>query len=152
IVRQGDLLVGMDGEFHINHWYGEDAYLVQRVCRLKAKDPALEGYLAHAIQAPIKHFESILMGATVGHLGAVHLKSINILMPPEALKPRLDILNQLQRQKRALGIAPRPLATSRALLPPRLISGKLSVEDLDIQFPPAMTEELKVNQAEAVHA
>jgi len=31
-------------------------------------------------------------------------------------------------------------ARTRDLLLPRLISGKLSVEDLDIQFPPSMRE------------
>ncbi|GAG23996.1 unnamed protein product, partial [marine sediment metagenome] len=35
----------------------------------------------------------------------------------------------------------RNLAEARDLLLPRLISGKLSVEDLDIQFPPSMQEE-----------
>ena len=60
IVRHGDLIVGMDGEFHINHWQGEEAYLVQRVCKIEAKNPLLNGYLAHAIRAPIKYFESIL--------------------------------------------------------------------------------------------
>lgn len=99
IVRHGELLVGMDGEFHINHWHGDDAYLAQRVCRLKAKQPILESYLAHAIRAPIKHFESILMGATVGHLGAMHLKSIVLLVPPEPLRERLHILNDIHRQK-----------------------------------------------------
>jgi type I restriction enzyme S subunit len=33
------------------------------------------------------------------------------------------------------------LTKTRDLLLPRLISGKLSVEDLDIQFPPSMCEE-----------
>ena len=33
------------------------------------------------------------------------------------------------------------LIEARNLLLPRLISGKLSVEDLDIQFPPSMQEE-----------
>jgi len=34
------------------------------------------------------------------------------------------------------------LTRTRDLLLPRLISGKLSVEHLDIQFPPGMAEEL----------
>jgi type I restriction enzyme S subunit len=34
------------------------------------------------------------------------------------------------------------LRKTRDLLLPRLISGKLSVENLDIQFPPGMAEEL----------
>jgi type I restriction enzyme S subunit len=141
IVRHGDLLVGMDGEFHINHWHGDDAYLVQRVCRIKAKEPTLEGYLAHAIRAPIKHFESILMGATVGHLGAMHLKNIVLLVPPDPLRQRLQILNDIHRQKLMLARASRMLSETRDQLLPRLISGKLSVENLDIQFPPGMAEE-----------
>lgn len=35
----------------------------------------------------------------------------------------------------------------RDLLLPRLISVKLSVEDLDIQFPPSMVEEAKESRA-----
>lgn len=151
IVRHGDLLVGMDGEFHINHWHGDDAYLVQRVCRMKAKEPLLEGYLAHAIRGPIKHFESILMGATVGHLGAMHLKSIVLLIPPEPLRERLHILNDIHVQKLLLARSTRSLATTRDKLLPRLISGKLSVENLDIQFPPGMAEELN-SQPAVAHA
>ncbi|MBK8700270.1 MAG: restriction endonuclease subunit S [Saprospiraceae bacterium] len=36
-VEKGDLLIGMDGEFHMNEWLGQRGYLVQRVCRLRAK-------------------------------------------------------------------------------------------------------------------
>ncbi len=141
IVRNGDLLVGMDGEFHINHWHGDEAYLVQRVCRMKAKQSDLEGYLAHAIRPPIKHFESILMGATVGHLGAMHLKSIVLLIPPEPVRQQLRFLNDIHRQKLLLAKASRGLTQTRDKLLPRLISGKLPVENLDIQFPPGMAEE-----------
>lgn len=140
IVRHGDLIVGMDGEFHINQWQGEDAYLVQRVCRIEAKNSILNGYLAHAIRAPIKHFESILMGATVGHLGAMHLKSISLLVPPEHLQKRLHVLNDIQQQILQISKATRALSRTRDAFLPRLISGKLSVENLDIQFPPSMEE------------
>jgi len=152
IVSHGDLLVGMDGEFHINHWQGDAAYLVQRVCRIKARNPLLDGYLAYAIRAPIKHFESILMGATVGHLGATHLKSIELLVPPEHLQPRLHILNDIHRQKLFLAVGARTLSRTRDQLLPRLISGKLSVENLDIQFPPSMMEKVKTEPTATLHA
>ena len=42
---------------------------------------------------------------------------------------------------KALCAANQTLTQTRDLLLPRLISGKLSVEDLDIQFPPSMQEE-----------
>lgn len=46
------------------------------------------------------------------------------------------------------------LTKTRDLLLPRLISGKLSVEDLDIQFPPSMHEAMTEQEAlpEARHA
>ena len=40
----------------------------------------------------------------------------------------------------------------RDLLLPRLISGKLSVEKLDIQFPPSMAEELNAEPTATAHA
>lgn len=152
IVRSGDLLVGMDGEFHINHWYGDEAYLVQRVCRLKAKNPLFEGYLAQAIRAPVKHFESILMGATVGHLGAVHLKGTSLIVPTEDLHDRLEVFNEIYRQKLILEKATRALAKSRDLLLPRLISGKLSVKNLDVQLPPSMMDELEPTSSTTTNA
>ena len=38
IVNNGDMLIGMDGEFNIAHWKGGKAYLNQRVCRLIPTD------------------------------------------------------------------------------------------------------------------
>ena len=48
----------------------------------------------------------------------------------------------------------RNLTQTRDLLLPRLISGKLSVEDLDIQFPPSMQDQPlpPPSAAEARHA
>lgn len=156
LVNTGDLLVGMDGEFHINHWYGSQAYLVQRACRIRADLPEFRGYLALAIRSPIKHLEGILAssGATVGHLGAKHLNAIEILVPPENMREHLGYLNTLFDQKLALHLANRNLVKTRDLLLPRLISGKLSVEDLDIQFPPSMRDDTEEQESppEARHA
>lgn len=143
IVKCGDLLVGMDGEFHVNHWINDEGYLVQRVCRINAKSERIRGYLAQAIKAPIKHFESILQGATVGHLGAAHLKTINLLNPPESMNKHLEILNSLLDQKITISRMNLDLSKTRDLLLPRLISGRLPVEHLDIKFPPSMLAEMQ---------
>lgn len=138
VVRAGDLLIGMDGEFHMNHWVAEDAFLVQRTCRVAPKQERLRAYVAHALKAPISHYQQTIVGATVGHLGAKHLNAIKLLVPPESLNPRLELLNQLLDQRLALSKQNLRLAKSRDALLPRLISGKLRVEALDIQFPPSM--------------
>lgn len=138
IIRAGDLLIGMDGDFHINHWLGDDAYLVQRSCRVKAKNPLLDGYIARAIAAPINYFQQTIVGATVGHLGAKHLNSIEILVPSNDQNPQLELLNSLLKQRLHLGAAIGAAQSTRDALLPRLISGKLAVDGLDIRFPPEM--------------
>jgi type I restriction enzyme S subunit len=124
IVKNGDIVVGMDGEFHINSWSGEDSYLVQRTCRIKPHNSGMNGYLLQAIYEPIKFFESTVVGATVAHLGKKHIDTITIFTAPEEMyKPfqqyfnkRQLLLNQNQR-----------LAEARDRLLPKLMSGELEV-------------------------
>lgn len=124
IVKNGDIVVGMDGEFHINSWSGEDSYLVQRTCRIKPHNADMNGYLLQAIYEPIKFFESTVVGATVAHLGKKHIDTITVLTAPEEMyKPfqqyfnkRQLLLNQNQR-----------LAEARDRLLPKLMSGELEV-------------------------
>ena len=141
LVSAGDLLIGMDGEFHMNHWVSEDAYLVQRTCRIKPNAERLRAYLALALKTPIHHYQQTIVGATVGHLGAKHLNAIRILVPPSSMDGGLSTLNDLLDQKLALSKQNRKLAEMRSSLLPRLISGKLRVDQLDIQFPPSMRAE-----------
>lgn len=153
IIRHGDFLIGMDGEFHMNHWIGPNAYLVQRSCRVKAKDPRLDAYLALALYSPIKHYEATIVGATVGHLGAMHLNKIEIMLPPEEDISQLRIFSELLEQRLVLGRTNRNLSVTRDLLLPRLISGKLSVETLDLPSTvSASSISSALPQAELAHA
>lgn len=58
----------------------------------------------------------------------------------------------LFRQKHLLSLQTNYLAATRDTLLPRLISGKFPVENLDIQFPPGMMEELNQNSDHTPHA
>lgn len=42
IVHNGDIVVGMDGIFHINSWSGGNAYLVQRALLFQTKNRRCE--------------------------------------------------------------------------------------------------------------
>lgn len=85
IIHNGDIIVGMDGEFHINSWCGHDAYLVQRTCSIRPYDENMKGFIFQAIYEPIKFFEATLVGATVAHLGKKHLDTIKIKIAPDKL-------------------------------------------------------------------
>lgn len=138
IIRNGDFLIGMDGNFHINKWYDGESYLVQRSCRVMAKDSLLQSYLSHAMRAPIYFYQSTIQGATVGHLGAKHLNEIDIIIPPKKYLPLLEKLNNIDELVLNLELSNREMQKQKNELLPRLMSGKLSVENLDIAFSPSM--------------
>ena len=124
LVQNGEIIVGMDGEFHINAWAGNTAYLVQRVCCIRPKNTEIKGWLLQAIYEPIKFFEQTVVGATVAHLGKKHLDSIYLLTSPEGFyKPFMILFDKrllLENQNRKLREA-------RDRLLPKLMSGEVEV-------------------------
>ncbi|WP_282774003.1 restriction endonuclease subunit S [Phaeodactylibacter xiamenensis] len=130
LIKQGDLLVGMDGEFYINHWPGPDAYLVQRVCCLRCKQSIYNGFLGEAIKTPIKVLQQSIDGATVAHLGKKHLIEIELVIPDEHSKRLLNDFNYMLQTKMKLITQNQLLREARDLLLPRLMTGLVDVEEL----------------------
>lgn len=124
VVHNGDILVGMDGEFHINSWSGPDAYLVQRTCSFRPSNPNMKGYLLQAIYEPIKYFESTVVGATVAHLGKKHIDTITVLTGPKELYVPFQ---QYFERRQLLLNQNRLLAESRDRLLPKLMNGEIEV-------------------------
>lgn len=138
IIRNGDLLIGMDGVFHMNRWYDGESYLVQRTCRINAKNKVFQAYLRLAMKAPISFYQATILGATVGHLGAKHLNEVVIILPSEEYLPLIGRLNNIDELILEIELTNRNLEAQRDNLLPRLISGELSVAELDIHYPPSM--------------
>jgi hypothetical protein len=130
-IDRGDFLIGMDGIFHMNHWIGPKAYLVQRVCKVRPEDEKLLAYIGLALRDPIKTFETTIQGATVAHLGAKHLKQIEINVPV-GLDEELGILNDLLWQQIHLREMNMQLAQARDLLLPKLMSGQIDVSNIQL--------------------
>lgn len=124
IVHSGDIVVGMDGEFHINSWSGPDAYLVQRTCSIRPHNDSIKGYILQAIYRPIKYFEKTLVGSTVSHLGKKHIDSIFIMTAPEKFYKPFESFFE-ERQK--LLIQNIILSEARDRLLPKLMSGEIEV-------------------------
>ena len=128
IIHNGDFLIGMDGYFDMNHWIGGDAYLVQRSCRVNAKDDLYAAWLSMSLVSPIKHLEKSLTGATLAHLGKAHLDKIVLPKPPTSMSNALSLLNNLLEQKVHLGIANLELVRQRDELLPLLMNGQVVVK------------------------
>jgi type I restriction enzyme, S subunit len=78
------------------------------------------------------------------------LKKIKILLPPSDLLTKFHrIATPIQDEIDLLSLNNQKASKTRDRLLTRLISGKLSVEDLDIAFPPSMLEDEIVQQAVA---
>ncbi len=124
LAYNGDIIVGMDGEFHINTWAGDTAYLVQRTCRINPKNTIMKGYLLQAIYEPIKYFEKTITGATVAHLGKKHIDTITLLTAPEKYYLPFQYLfdkRQILLKQNVL------LQEARDKLLPKLMSGEIEV-------------------------
>ena len=82
-------------------------------------------------------------GAGVPTLNRNHVSGIPMVVPETNLQQRFDgIVEPIHQQAETLRQENINLTKTRDLLLPRLISGKLSVADLDIQFPPSMRDDI----------
>lgn len=94
-------------------------------------------YLYHWLKLGKPHFESLSGGSTFAELTKGTFKRMEILTPPQPLVEKFQtlvapLLKAIETHLKANA----SLKTTRDALLPRLISGKLAVDGLDIRFPP----------------
>ena len=84
-LQKQDLLVGMDGNFHMNYWNDNVSYLNQRSVRLRAKYKSTVSIMQakYDIAPYIKAKELRVKGSTVGHLSDKDLKELFVLVCPD---------------------------------------------------------------------
>ena len=83
-LQKQDLLVGMDGNFHMNYWNDNVSYLNQRSVRLRTKSKSTVSIMQakYDIAPYIKAKELRAKGSTVGHLSDKDLKELFVLVSP----------------------------------------------------------------------
>ena len=104
ILSDGDLLIGMDGEFNCARWAGGRALLNQRVCRVRAISKFLdEQYLFWFLPQALKNIERKSNFVTVKHLSVKQINEIEIPLPPVEEQKRiaaiLDQADDLRRKR-----------------------------------------------------
>jgi type I restriction enzyme, S subunit len=100
-------------------------------------------FLYHWLKLAKPHFELLAGGSTFPELTKGTFKRLQVLTPPAPLVASFDriVSPQFQAIETLLKANERLKAARDALLP-RLISGKLKVDHLDIQLPPSMREKV----------
>jgi len=97
-----DLIIGMDGNFHMNFWKDNYSYLNQRSVRIRKNKQnnisTLQAY--YELMPYIKARENNISRTTVGHLSDKDLKQLYIILPEinnNNFNPTLIFENLLQK-------------------------------------------------------
>jgi type I restriction enzyme S subunit len=101
-IQRGEVLIGMDGDFNVGTWGGdEDALLNQRMCCVRSRSPALNEYLRDALARPLREINELTYATTVKHLASSQVERISIGVPPRAELE--DVVRYMRKQHLAYG-------------------------------------------------
>lgn len=82
VVKTGEVLIGMDGDFNISKWKGTNALLNQRVCKLREESSMNTHYAFYMLSSPLKAINSVTYATTVKHLSVYDIYNAFIPVPP----------------------------------------------------------------------
>ena len=126
LIKKGDLLIGMDGNFHINYWSKNECYLNQRVVKLS--ETILPNIiLKYQIEPYIKLREKSVSRTTVGHLSDKDLKALNLFIPSkEVLASVSPLFNKTLNRIIQTQNENQQLSALRDWLLPMLMNGQVA--------------------------
>ncbi|MDT7518994.1 restriction endonuclease subunit S [Rhodoferax sp. TBRC 17660] len=120
-------------------WDQGPGLLNQHLFKVTPANGVSKSFLFFSIKFSLPIFESLTTGSTMKHIKRKELETVKVMRPVPDLIERFDsVVEPILAQVLQLTKANRELIATRDALLPRLISGKLSVDALDIRFPPGM--------------
>lgn len=84
LLKGGEILVGMDGDFNVARWKGGEALLNQRVCCVRPATTVDARYLYYVLPAPLALINEFTYSTTVKHLSSFDVQKIHLPFPPVA--------------------------------------------------------------------
>lgn len=82
LLKGGEILVGMDGDFNVARWKGADALLNQRVCSVRPARTVDARFLYYVLPTPLALINEFTYSTTVKHLSSFDVLKIRIPFPP----------------------------------------------------------------------
>lgn len=143
----GDVLIAKDGSYlkHVFVWNHDfDVVILSSIAILRPnKEKILPYFLSTVLrQESTKSMMSgYVSGSALPRIILKDFKKMKLLLPTFDLMARFEMaVSTIFQQVTNIGMQNENLILAKDMLLPRLISGKLSVEFLDIQFPPSMQD------------
>ncbi|MFM7848466.1 MAG: restriction endonuclease subunit S [Rubrivivax sp.] len=138
----GDVIFSWSGSLVVKIWDQGDAWLNQHLFKVTPKASVNRSFLYLSIKFSIPIFESLTTGATMQHIKRKELRFVKVRVPgPELMQSFDQQVAPMLNAALTLKQTNRQLSEIRDALLPRLISGKLKVDHLDIRLPPRMQAE-----------
>jgi type I restriction enzyme S subunit len=132
VVKDGDFLVGMDGDFNAAVWSGDYGLLNQRVCRLIPITKNFSSkFLFLCLQPFLNAINSETSSVTVKHLSSKTIGEIPLPLPPLPEQHRIvakieALFSELDKGIESLKTAQQQLKIYRQALLKHAFSGKLT--------------------------
>ncbi len=97
VVKKGDVIVGMDGDFNIARWKGNNALLNQRVCKLQGfANNYLSQFAYYMLPMLLKAKNDVTYATTVKHLSSFDILDFYFLVP--SLQEQQRIISYLDKK------------------------------------------------------
>ena len=150
VVKRGDMLIGMDGEFNIARWGNTPALLNQRVCRIIPKQNVDKDYIYYAMPKALKEIEDRTPFVTVKHLSAKEINKIEIPLPP--LETQHKIAATLDKVTHTIDLCNAILEKLDLLVKSRFVEMFGDPEANNCTYATTKLKELSVKISDGVHA
>ena len=133
LLRPGDIVVGMDGEFRPYIWGNDEAWLNQRVCVFENKRPNGKAFLYFTIKPLLYAIEQTQVATTVIYIGKKDYDAFEIMLPDAVTLDSFDSLTSpMIMQIVSNSFENKRLAAMRDALLPKLMSGELDVSAVEL--------------------
>ena len=147
-LEKRDILVGMDGNFHINYWNSENCYLNQRCLRIRSTQESISEIQArYMIEPYIKAREKNVSKTTVAHLSARDVNDLKVLIAQLELQNKANkffkstlnkIVSNREQNQKLIGL--------RDWLLPMLMNGQVTVGEAKQKLSMVAEEKIKYGE------
>lgn len=134
VIKKGEILIGMDGDFNVGKWQSEDALLNQRVCCIQSCSSLyLDDFLFYYLPDPLKKINDATPSVTVKHLSTKTLAITPVPVPPLPEQQRIvdrieSLFAKLDEAKQKAQDALDSFETRKAAILHKAFTGELTAQ------------------------
>lgn len=134
VIKKGEILIGMDGDFNVGKWQSEDALLNQRVCCIQSCSSLyLDDFLFYYLPDPLKKINDATPSVTVKHLSTKTISITPVPVPPLPEQQRIvdrieSLFAKLDEAKQKAQEALDSFETRKAAILHKAFTGELTAQ------------------------